>query len=194
LQVSSPQAVGVLVGTRRSWSRWDANACPPVGQTGAVTSPRVHLFCGLVGVGKTTLARRIADEQVAVRFSLDEWMLRLYGLRYDDPEYVARLDACKALIWDTAHQVLATGHDVVLDWNQWSRQRRAEWASAASAAGAIPVLHYVDVPLDVAIRRAVGRAETDPGSHRLDETGVRHLASILEPPTPAEGIEIIVYS
>lgn len=83
-----------------------------------MASPRVHLLCGLVGVGKTTLARQMARDGAAVRFSLDEWMLRLYGLGYEDREYVAKLDGCKALIWDMALQVLATGHDVILDWNQ----------------------------------------------------------------------------
>jgi predicted kinase len=160
-----------------------------------VSHPTVHLLCGLVGVGKTTLARQIAHERDAVRFSLDAWMLRLYGrLRYDDPVYVSRLDGCKALIWDTACQVLTTGHDVVLDWNQWSRERRAEWASAAMQVGATPVLHFVDVSLDTAIARAASRSASDPFSHDLDEAGVRHMATIFETPTDEEGIEIVVYS
>ncbi len=58
----------------------------------------------------------------AVRFSLDEWMLRLYGLRYHDPQYVRRLSPCRDLIWEVAQQILGLGHDVVLDWNQWSRE------------------------------------------------------------------------
>jgi hypothetical protein len=48
-------------------------------------------------------------------------------------------------------QVLRGGLDVVLDWNQWSRERRREWASKATAQGYEPVLHYIRVPLDTAI-------------------------------------------
>lgn len=40
--------------------------------------PTVHLLCGLPGAGKTTLARRLEAGLPAIRFSLDEWMLRLY--------------------------------------------------------------------------------------------------------------------
>jgi predicted kinase len=157
--------------------------------------PKAHLFCGLVGVGKTTLARQIAEEETAVRFSLDEWMFRLYGqLHYDDPSYVSRLDECKDLIWDTARQVIATRRDVVIDWNHWSRERRSQSASRARAAGAVPLLHFVNIPLDVAISRAVGRSDSDPFSHRLDEAAVRHMATIFEPPTEAEGIDIVVHS
>jgi predicted kinase len=85
--------------------------------------------------------------------------------------------------------VLRLGHDVVLDWNQWSRQRRAAWRDTVRHAGYQVLLHHVDVPLDVAVARARERAGT-AGSHDIDETGVRHLAGIFEPPDEGEGIEI----
>lgn len=151
-------------------------------------APTVHLLCGLPGAGKTTHARRLAEEVPAVRFSLDEWMLRLHSPRYDDPAYAARLPACTSLIWDTAVQVLRLGHDVVLDWNQWSRRRRAHWADTTRQAGYQVMLHHVDAPIDVAVARAQARAAA--GSHDIDEAGVRHLAEIFEPPTTDEGIPI----
>jgi predicted kinase len=158
-------------------------------------SPRVHLLCGLVGAGKTTYARRLAGEVPAVRFSLDEWMLRLYQLRYDDPRYVSRLDGCTALIWDTAKQVLDLGHDVVLDWNQWSLERRRAWRHRAEGAGYGVVLHHVDVSLETAIRQTLARpAEDVTGAHRIDEAAVRHFSTIFEPPSLDEGIEIVTVS
>lgn len=57
-----------------------------VREPSAPTAVRVHLLCGLPGAGKTTYAARLAAENSAVRFSLDEWMLRLYPWTYDDPE------------------------------------------------------------------------------------------------------------
>lgn len=157
--------------------------------------PRVHLLCGLTGAGKTTHARRLAAEVPAVRFSLDEWMLRLYELRYDDRRYASRLDGCTSLIWDTAKQVLALGHDVVLDWNQWSTDRRFAWRRRVERAGYRAVLHHVDVSLDTAVKQTMARgAEDVPSSHRIDEAGVRHLSAIFQPPTPDEGIEIVTVS
>ena len=156
---------------------------------------RVHLLCGLPGAGKTTHARRLAEVLPAVRFSLDEWMLRLYALRYDEPSYAEKAEACKELIWSLAQQVLALDHDVVLDWNLWSRERRAEWRNRAASAGYPVLVHYIKVPVATAIERAERRtAQGVLHSHALDEAGVRHLQTIFEEPNPNEGIEIVEVS
>ena len=44
------------------------------------TEPTIHLLCGLVAAGKTTLAEQLAQALPAVRLSRDEWMIRLDGL------------------------------------------------------------------------------------------------------------------
>ncbi len=46
--------------------------------------PTVHVLVGLPAAGKTTVVRRLVSEYGAVRFSPDEWMLRLYAVRFDD--------------------------------------------------------------------------------------------------------------
>jgi predicted kinase len=152
------------------------------------------LLCGLNGAGKTTYARRLAEARGAVRFSLDEWLLMLHpGIRYDAPEYGQLAERGKLLIWDVAGQVLALEHDVILDWNSWSRARRATWGDRARAAGYEVMLHYVVVPLDVAIARAERRAAADlAGAHRLDAAAVRHLAALFEAPTADEGLPIVI--
>lgn len=151
----------------------------------------VHLLCGLNGAGKTTYAQRLATESLAVRFTLDEWMLRLHGLPYDDPRYAAKAERCKEIIWDVTVQVLAVGVDVVLDWNQWSRERRALWRDKIVAAGHRPVLHYLQVPVETAIARADDRNRAEVrDAHVLDADAIRHLSEIFEPPTSQEGLEL----
>jgi len=152
----------------------------------------VHLLSGYNGAGKTTYAKHLEKARPAVRFSLDEWMLRLYpDLPYDSPGYDALAETCKYLIWDVAQQVLLGGLDVVLDWNQWSRARRATWRDNAVKAGFAPELHFVDVPLEAAIARAAQRvADGSRGSHELTPQDIRHLAGIFERPTVDEGMPI----
>ena len=153
--------------------------------------PTIHLMCGLVAAGKTTLARELAREIPAVRLSRDEWMLRLYGGRYDERLYVERLGPCTELIWDLALEIVRSGGAVVLDWNFWSKERRSEARQRATAAGAEVRLHWLDVPVEVVVERAAGRLrDRPPDAHEIDEEGVRHFATIFEPPTGDEGIPI----
>ena len=108
----------------------------------------VHLLVGLNGAGKTTHARRLEQDLPAARFSLDERMIRAHGLPYDDPAYPALAEAEQEEIWQEALLVLARGTDVVLDWNQWSRSRRAQWRERARVAGCGVVVHHVRAPLE----------------------------------------------
>ncbi|GAA5203355.1 AAA family ATPase [Microbacterium jejuense] len=150
----------------------------------------IHLLAGLNGAGKTTLAKQLAATLPAVRFSLDEWMLRLHGIRFDDEKYPGLAERCRGLIWDTAAQVVAADVDVVLDGNMWSRERRAEAAHRAAALGATLHLHHVVVSLEVAVAQAAER--DDPDSHRLSAGGIAHLAELFEPPGPDEGFALHV--
>ena len=155
--------------------------------------PKVHAMCGLVCSGKTTTARQIAEDLPALRLTRDEWMLKLYGpRRHDDPEYVAAIPRCTDLMWEMATQALALGMNVVLDWNHWSRERRAESRDRATAAGADLVVHYVEVPVETAIVQATARlAAGQTYVHPIDESEVRHFATIFETPDPSEGIEVV---
>ncbi|MGI8948334.1 MAG: AAA family ATPase [Ornithinimicrobium sp.] len=161
--------------------------------TSRASLPAVHLLAGLNGAGKTTHARRLEATTPGVRFTLDEWMLRLHDLRFDDERYPALAEGCRELIWDMARQVLRGGTDVVMDWNHWSRDRRRQSREMAIAAGGVPLLHWVQVPIEVAIARSGQRNRaSDEHAHRLDEPGIRHLASIFEEPGDDEDMPVLV--
>lgn len=156
--------------------------------------PTVHLLCGLNGAGKTTRTRQLEDGLPGVRFSLDEWMLRSFpDLSYNTDAYGLQAEVCKDLIWDVALQVLRVGSDVILDWNQWNRQRRAFWKDRALEAGYAVCLHYVRTPLDVAIRQAEHRAaQGTPWAHRLDAAQILQFTEIFEEPSEDEELRIIL--
>lgn len=152
--------------------------------------PRLHLLFGLVGSGKTTLARRLAEHTPAVRFTLDEWMMRLHpGIGLEEEAYGERAAEVRDLIGDLAEQVLRTGSDVVLDWNSWSRRRRA-WAVAhARAADAEVVLHRLSTSAEESTRRARARQQSGEAfAHAVDAAGNSHLAALLEEPRAEEGL------
>jgi predicted kinase len=83
-----------------------------------------HLIHGLLGVGKTTLARHLEQRIPAICFSRDEWMTRLHG---DDPpvEHYAELyrRVCEQ-VEEVRPRCLELGLNVVLDFGFWKRRER----------------------------------------------------------------------
>ena len=63
----------------------EVRACK--GHNMSIKKPTVYLLCGLPAAGKTTLAKQLEEKQGAVRFTLDEWMIRLYDYTIFDREY-----------------------------------------------------------------------------------------------------------
>ena len=62
-------------------------------------TPTLHLTVGLPGVGKTTLARKIAHEDNAVRFTPDEWMIPLFGTMWREPDAVGKRDVLEGRLF-----------------------------------------------------------------------------------------------
>lgn len=153
---------------------------------------RVHLLYGLAGSGKTTLARELSRGGSGVRFTLDEWMLRLHpGLDFESADYGEKAAEVREVVWTIAEQVLIAGVDVVLDWNSWSLARRSWVVERASAIGAPVLLHRLTASLEVASARVQDRTASGPQfGHPVTTEGNEHLASLMEEPSSAEGVEI----
>ncbi len=120
----------------------------------------LHLTVGLPGVGKTTLARRLATEHKAVRFSPDEWMTPLFG----EPEADGKRDVLEGRLLWTAHEVLEVGGSVVLDFGCWTAAERWAVRAVTEHAGGTFHLHFVDLPEAERRARATARRETHRGS------------------------------
>jgi predicted kinase len=104
-----------------------------------------HLLHGYLGVGKTTLARRLEHDLPAVRFTHDEWMTHLYG---EDPDVQRaefedmrrRVHVLMEPVWSCCLQL---GLDVVLDFGLWSRQERDVLRAKIAALSASARLYRV---------------------------------------------------
>lgn len=155
-------------------------------------APTIHLLYGLSGSGKSTLARAIEEEEETLRFSLEEWLARLFpDADPASPVYGARAAAVRALIRDIAVQALRAGVDVVLDWNAWSRERRAWAVELADEAGAVVILHHLSATADEIAAREAGLPRADLRVRRVSHAGNEHLASIMEPVAPDERVRVI---
>lgn len=159
-----------------------------------VTPPTAHILCGLVGSGKTTVAKRIEAESGAVRFTLDEWALRIGGVPLDHPDYGHHAQQARVQIWEAAAVELREGRSVILDWSHWSREQRRDSHDRAVSLGAAALLHWLTTPLDEAIERIRHRNDNPgPGTHQIDIEQMREFSTaFFEPPSPSEGIKFVI--
>lgn len=145
--------------------------------------PVLHLTVGLPGAGKTTLARRIAEDEGILRLTPDDWMAPLFG----DNDADGRRDILEGrMIW-VADQVLRSGVCVVLDFGCWSPEERYSIRAITESAGAR--FDLLLVSLDEAERRARARSrwETAPET-TFPMTGDDHdrWLTSYHPPSVAE--------
>jgi predicted kinase len=153
----------------------------------------VFLVCGLPCSGKTTLARRLEVEKGAVRLTLDEWMLRLFGLPFDHPDYPKNASKVKDLLWSLAGQLIRSGCNVVLDLSLWSPQLRSEWRKKVEAIDADHVLYYLNVDIGELTKRLESRNFADePMVHKIPVEELLRFSKLFMPPSPNEGLQIKV--
>ena len=148
--------------------------------------PAAHLIHGYLGVGKTTFARQLERNIPAIRFSHDEFMVRLYG---DNPP----IEQFAVFYWRIHEQVeeiwlrcLELGLDVVLDFGFWTRQERDATRTKIIALGAEARLYRLTCPEDEAWRRIEKRNANLQGSLLIVRNTYEVFKERFAPLDPAE--------
>lgn len=151
-----------------------------------------HLVCGPTGAGKTTLALRLAQEHGALPFSIDDWMVRLFGpdrpAKPDWPWIAERVARCEALIVETAMAAARQGVSSILDLGFQRADQRQRIAQRARAGGVALRLHVIDVSIEERWRRVSRRNDAQGETYRVTVTRPMFdfIESIWQPPSPDE--------
>jgi len=136
--------------------------------------PTVHIIFGPIGAGKSTLARRMASENQAVRFSIDEWMHHLYSADRPDQLSLAwalpRVHRCETLIWQTCLPILQAGTDVVLDLGFMTLEKRQYHQKLALEAGYLVTKHFVDADRQLRRERVMERNKGESETYSFEVT------------------------
>ena len=158
----------------------------------AKQAPLAFLLHGYLGVGKTTLARRLEAEHAAIRFTHDEWMRALYG---SDPpealfgEYARRVSGVIEAAWT---RCLELRLNVVLDFGFWSRSERDRTRALIAQLGGECRLYRVTCPDEIARQRIGGRNEDLGASLFIAPATYDALKARFEPLGPDErAIEMV---
>jgi predicted kinase len=156
------------------------------------TKPVAHIVIGFIGSGKTTFARKLEKETGAVRFTKDEWMVRLFGNTPPEDKFQEYDNKMAALATDIALACLKAGIDVIIDEGFWVKEQRDEISQRVRNVAAIPKLYYLKVPIEVMRARTLKRTEEPPiDSFTIDEDSFNQYLKFFEPPSTDEEFTLI---
>ncbi|TFW42671.1 AAA family ATPase [Pseudomonas fluorescens] len=156
--------------------------------------PTLHLLCGKIASGKSTLAHRLTVEHGAILLSEDQWLAQLYpGEILSISDYLRCARRIRGVLGPLVINLLASGNNVALDFPANTLSQR-EWLVGLAQAAQVPHrLHYLELDDDTC--RARLHARNARGDHDFAATDAefdlitRHFCV----PSEEEGVVIEVH-
>ncbi|WP_339450892.1 AAA family ATPase [Pseudomonas sp. JAI120] len=156
--------------------------------------PTLHLLCGKIASGKSTLAKTLVAEHAAILLSEDTWLSRLYpGEILSIADYLRCAQRIRGVVGPLVVSLLESGVNVVLDFPANTLANR-EWILGLAQAAEVPHrLHYLE--LDDATCRARLRARNARGDHDFAATDAEFelITQHFCVPSEEEGLVIEVH-
>jgi predicted kinase len=153
----------------------------------------LHLMCGKIATGKSTLSARLGAAPHTIVVSEDEWLMRLYP---DEIATVTDYARCAARLREAIgpHLValLKAGVTIVLDFPANTPSTRA-WMRSLFEQAAVPHrLHYLDMPDALCRARLHAR---NAGGHPIvvGDEKFDAVTSYFVPPAAEEGFNVVVH-
>ncbi|NPT58173.1 AAA family ATPase [Paraburkholderia elongata] len=155
----------------------------------------LHMVCGKIASGKSTLTKRLAHTKNAVVISEDIWMTHLYPgeLRTLD-DYVRCSGRIRRTLTDHVQALLAAGMSVILDFPFNTIDSRSWGRELFNGAGVGHRLHYLDVSDEICKTRL--KARNASGQHPFETTDAQfdEITQYFVPPSTTEGFQIVLHA
>ena len=159
------------------------------------TGPTLHLLCGKVASGKSTLAQRLASHPRSVLLSEDAW---LSGLFADEllslADYVRFSARLRQAIAPHIVDLLRSGTSVVLDFHANTGDSRRWMRGLIDQAECHHQLHYLDVPDDVCKQRLKLRNASGQHEFSVTEAEFDRISGHFHPPSEYEDFNVKIHN
>ncbi len=156
--------------------------------------PILHLVCGKIAAGKSTLCQQLAAAPATVLLSEDDWLSQLYpGEIATLDDYVRCSGRLRALVGPHVASLLRCGLSVVLDFPANTVASRAWMRSIIEEAGTAHVLHLLE--LDDESCKARLRRRNAMGGHAYEASDAEFdlFTRYFVPPGAEEGFAVRVH-
>ncbi|KIN79561.1 AAA family ATPase [Sulfitobacter mediterraneus] len=156
--------------------------------------PTLHMLCGKIAAGKSTLARQLGQKPGTVLISEDEWLATLFSDQLDTLDDFARCSRrLRGIMGPHVAGLLKTGVSVVLDFQANTVRSRSWMKGIAEAAGTAYVLHVLDRSDAECLESLRKRNAQGDHAFAVTEDQFHQFSALFEPPQPEEGFEIMVH-
>ncbi len=153
-------------------------------------SPSIHLVCGFIGFGKTTLSKKLETSIPAKRYTHDDYMFERYGRTPDN--FQEQYNQVDAFIRKEAEISVQNKHHVILDygfWSQTSRKTYYEWAKKLTDN---VFFHVIDCDMDIARQRTFHRTQHNDKSLFIDEESFNDRLKYFQPYQETEKYPFVI--
>lgn len=151
----------------------------------------LHMICGKIAAGKSTLAAELTARPATIRISEDAWLACLYKDEQKTiDDYARNSSRLREAMGDHVVELLRAGLSVVLDFPANTPASRRWMRSLFERAGAFHRLHFLDVPDEVCKARL--RARNALGTHAFNTSDAEFdlFTRYFVPPSADEGFAV----
>lgn len=156
--------------------------------------PTLHLLCGKIAAGKSTLAAQLADHPNTILLAEDAWLSTLFADQMQSlSDYVRCSGALRDIIGPHVADLLNAGVSVVLDFPANTTGMRAWMSDILARTTADHQLHVLDVPDETCLTRLHARNATGDHPFAATEAQFHQVTKHFVPPSKDEGFTLIYH-
>jgi predicted kinase len=156
--------------------------------------PTLHLVCGKIAAGKSTLVSELGRLPGTVVVREDHWLARLYpGEQNSLADYVRNSARLRSAMATHLVDLLRSGLSVVLDFPANTPSSRAWMRTLFEGAGCSHRLHYLDVADEVCKSRLRRRNRSGEHEFTVSDEDFDLFTAHFVPPEAEEAFEVILH-
>lgn len=158
-------------------------------------TPTLHMMCGKVASGKSTLAAQLSSQAATILISEDRWLEQLFGDEMVSiMDFVRYSGKLRNVIGPHISELLKAGVSVVLDFQANTVEDRTWMRGIFEEAKTAHQLHWLDTPDQECLSRL--RARNASGTHpfTVTEDQFRQVTRHFVAPSQDEGFYCLRYA
>jgi predicted kinase len=159
-----------------------------------MTAGTLYFLIGKMGAGKSTYAKRFAQDNGTVLISEDDWLSQLYpGEINNFNDFLVRHRKLLTVLRSHVPQILAAGTSVIMDFPANTRDARQWFLRVAESANAPHQAIYLELSDDACLQQVAKRRQEQPERSQFDTPEMfAEVTQYFQAPGDDEGLNIVV--